>query len=358
MVLNKQDTVNTEDRERALSYVQDQLRAIFEHDRPAVFSISARDGLEGKQKDDLHNLEASGLHNLEDELLQFLLTEKSSEFLFQMCNRVADLLIDLGQSAEVARLLQQVNTLKIHISEAQPDVHHYAPATASSTAAITASLKFQPCEICEHIQRQSFDFLRRYQYELATNPTVQHEHAERGGFCSLHTWQYESIASPQGTCSAYPALLNRLAAWFAEGAPKELSPEDVQAGIAQLLATETSCPLCRVRLKSESEALASVIHKLSSSAMQSLSSLSAICLIHLRLLTAHLDNTEMMKQLLERESFLLRRVAEDMQRYSLKHDALRRYLTSDEERDSALKAMLLLVGHRSVSSPWRVEYIL
>ena len=65
-----------------------------------------------------------------------------------------------------------------------------------------------------------------------------------------------------------------------------------------------------------------------------------------------------MKQLLERESVLLRRIAEDMQRYSLKHDALRRHLASDEERDAALKALLLLVGHRSVSSPWRVEYIL
>ena len=92
--------------------------------------------------------------------------------------------------------------------------------------------------------------------------------------------------------------------------------------------------------------------------MQSISSLSAICLLHLPLLTAHLENTEIMKQLLEREAFLLQRIAEDMQRYSLKHDALRRYLTSDEERDSSLKALLLLVGHRSVSSPWRVEYIL
>ena len=65
-----------------------------------------------------------------------------------------------------------------------------------------------------------------------------------------------------------------------------------------------------------------------------------------------------MKQLLERESTLLRRIAEDMQRYSLKHDALRRHWTSDEEHDAALKALLLLVGHRSLSSPWRVEYIL
>ena len=69
-------------------------------------------------------------------------------------------------------------------------------------------------------------------------------------------------------------------------------------------------------------------------------------------------NAEIAKQLLERGSLLLQRIAEDMQRYSLKHEALRRYLASDEERDAALKALLLLVGHRSVSSPWRLEYIL
>lgn len=358
VVLNKQDTVNVKEREQAISYVQGQLRSLFKQDIPAIFSISARDGLEAKQKQDMQLLEASGIQKLEEELVQFLLAEKSSEFMLQMCNRVADLLVDMGQSAELARLLQQVNTLKIHLSEGKPDAHRYTPAKASSAAAETASLKFRPCEICEHIQRQSFNFLSHYQYELAVNPDVQRDHAERGGFCSLHTWQYESIASPQGTCSAYPALLNHLAAWFAKKASEELTPDDVQAGIANLLATAISCPLCRVRSKSESEGLASVTHKLSKGSTQSFSSLSAICLIHLRLLTAHLENAEIMKQLLEREAFLLQRVAEDMQRYSLKHDALRRYLTSDEERDSSLKALLLLVGHRSVSSPWRVEYIL
>jgi hypothetical protein len=73
---------------------------------------------------------------------------------------------------------------------------------------------------------------------------------------------------------------------------------------------------------------------------------------------ANPTNAETIEQLLERESMLLQRMAEDMQRYSMKHDALRRHLASDEERDAALKALLSLVGHRSVTSPWRVEYIL
>jgi hypothetical protein len=215
-----------------------------------------------------------------------------------------------------------------------------------------------PARSAKYIQNQSFKFLSHYQYELATNPQVQREHAEHGGFCSLHTWQYESIASPQGTCSGYPALLNHLATSLAEAATSEITPETAQSKISGMLATAVSCPLYRVRAKSESEAIAVVTHRLAADTAQRLSSLSAICVVHLRLLVAGISDPKIVKQLLERESALLHRIAEDMQRYSLKHDALWRHLTSDEERDAALKALLSLVGHRSVSSPWRVEYIL
>lgn len=357
-VLNKQDTVNAEEREQALAYVHQQLGAVFDDDMPAVFSVSARDGLRAKLEHDQQLLELSGLPQLEEKLVEFLLSEKSSEFLFQMYHRVADLIIDLGQSEELTLLLGKVNAMKIQLAEGRPDAHPYTVLQHAAAAANAVSLRFRPCEVCEHIQTQIFRFLSHYQYELFINPLVQREHAERGGFCSLHTWQYESIASPQGTCAAYPALLDRLASWFAAEASADITPESVQAGIADLLPTATRCPLCRVRTKSESEALAAVAHKLSNGSPEPLDGLSAICLIHLRLLPTHLRDIGILKEVLERESALLERVAEDMQRYSLKHEALRRNLTSDEERDAALKAFLLLVGHRSVSSPWRVESIL
>ena len=284
IVLNKQDTVDPEQRSQALKYLEDQLRTLFERDVPTIFSISARDGLAAKKNQDSQLLDASGLPRLEDALVSFLLSEKSSEFMLQMCNRGADLILDLGGSAELSQLLQQVNALKIKLSQGKPDAYRYAAAGAASAAATTASQKFRPCEICEHIQNQSFKFLSHYQYELATNSQTQREHAERGGFCSLHTWQYESIASPQGTCSGYPTLLNRLATSLAEAATSEITPETAQSKLGGLLATAVSCPLCRVRAKSESEAIAAVTHRLSADTAQRLSSLSAICLVHLRLL--------------------------------------------------------------------------
>jgi GTP-binding protein EngB required for normal cell division len=362
-VLNKQDTVGVEERGEALEYVQQQLHALFDHDIPAIFSVSARDGLRAKQDQDQKLLDLSGLPKLEEELVEFLLSEKSGEFLLQMYIRVADLLIDLGESEEVSRLLGRVNAMRLHLAEGRPDAHRYTALQQASSAATAVSQQFRPCEVCERIQTQSFRFLSHYQYELFMNPEVQREHAERGGFCSLHTWQYESISSPQGACAGYPALLNRLALWFAAKASAEITPEDVQSGIGDLLPTAARCPLCRVRAKCESEGLAAVAHRLTRHRLTlgtpaSLDGLSAICLIHLRLLPTYLKDAGILKQILERESALLERVAEDMQRYSLKHEALRRNLASDEERNAALTAFLLLVGHRSVSSPWRVEYIL
>jgi hypothetical protein len=61
--------------------------------------------------------------------------------------------------------------------------------------------------------------------------------------------------------------------------------------------------------------------------------------------------------LIRSHAALLERTAEDLQRYALRHDALRRHLTSDEERSAATLILLLLAGHRSVSAPWNVETI-
>jgi hypothetical protein len=54
----------------------------------------------------------------------------------------------------------------------------------------------------------------------------------------------------------------------------------------------------------------------------------------------------------------MERIAEDMQRYAIKHDALRRDLASAEEHTSYLQALQLLVGHRSVNAVFMVRDIM
>jgi len=71
-----------------------------------------------------------------------------------------------------------------------------------------------------------------------------------------------------------------------------------------------------------------------------------------------LGSGEIAQKLLVSHANLLGRTAEDLQRYALRHDALRRYLTSEEERRASQLALLLLAGHRNVISPWVIEDIL
>ena len=85
---------------------------------------------------------------------------------------------------------------------------------------------------------------------------------------------------------------------------------------------------------------------------------SACCLSHLGTVTEIMGPGEPARELLRAHANLFERTAEDLQRYALKHDALRRHLTSEEERSASQLALLLLAGHRNVSAPWGIDYIL
>lgn len=51
-------------------------------------------------------------------------------------------------------------------------------------------------------------------------------------------------------------------------------------------------------------------------------------------------------------------IAEDMQRYAIRHDALKRALTSAEERNACLQALQMLVGHKAVNAVHQLLFAL
>ncbi len=55
--------------------------------------------------------------------------------------------------------------------------------------------------------------------------------------------------------------------------------------------------------------------------------------------------------LAKRQADILDRLAEDMRRLSLKHEALRRFLTSAEEMAAADRAIAILAGHKRLGFP-------
>jgi GTP-binding protein EngB required for normal cell division len=347
VVLNKHDTVSGEERRTALGFVRDQLHTFFGQSIPQVFSVSAQDGLEAKRSCDASRLAASGIPELENELLGFLLTEKSTEFLFGMCDRVRKLMQELPRSPETISAVEKIGALAGQFARIREDESALSELAASPTAAFPNLQRLRSCEVCAQVAEKIWDFLARYQYEISHDQ--QQSFANRGGFCPFHTWEYESIASPYGTCTGYPTLFDRLATDLRAAASAETQQGVLVARIQALLPMQDSCPLCGVRNKAELDAIEAVARRLIADATRTLNSLSAICHPHLAMLAAAVSDADLTRQLMKRQATILERISEDMRRYALKRDAVRRYLASQEDTTAAQRALMFLAGRSNVN---------
>jgi hypothetical protein len=80
-----------------------------------------------------------------------------------------------------------------------------------------------------------------------------------------------------------------------------------------------------------------------------LDALSAICLPHFVMLASAVEDSDVLRMMLKRHATILERFSEDMKRYAIKHDAIRRYLASQEETTAAGHGLLALVGRQNVN---------
>ncbi|MGC2396409.1 MAG: dynamin family protein [Rhodomicrobium sp.] len=340
IAVNKHDAVSGEERENALAFVRNQLEEAANGSIRRIFSVSARDGLEAKRRQDRSLLDNSGIHILEEELVRFLLTEKSARFLAGMCERARDLLQPLS-SPEAAALLNQVYALRSELGHANHD------GTANPMSPSAASANLASCEVCRRISDALFNFLKHHQHDLCVSHDVRQGLAERNGLCSFHTRQLETVSSQQGLCEGYPPLFERWSVALRE-AVRGTELAAMQSNIRALLPGRESCFVCNLRVKEEAEAITSLAASLSRDASRSASELSALCFPHFAMLGNAISDVDLLRGLTLREADILERVAEDMRRYALKRDARRRYLTSAEEDGAADRGILLASGRRQV----------
>jgi len=365
VVVNKQDTARKEDRDQALAFVAERLKRFAFSEAPQIFSLSARGALEAKLTTDKGALEASGLPSFENELLRFLTEERAQAFLANLYSRTGTLLAQwsrrMQKPGQVDPFLPFVERLRV-LREANIDTDtEQASSIGKEISKGSVSLQFEQrggCRICGGVLNDIFQFLSKYQYELTINPEAQSEHALRGGFCPLHTWQYENISSPYGVCTSYPQLVHRIAGELEQIAVSEGEPGLPASEMKDLLATVKTCKVCEVRIRSEERAVRSAAVAAREATSAGGGVLGASCLPHLTAVITALGPGEAAMTLLHAHAYLLDRTAEDLQRYALRHDALRRYLTSEEERRASQVALLLLAGHKSVNAPWAVDTIL
>jgi GTP-binding protein EngB required for normal cell division len=243
-------------------------------------------------------------------------------------------------------------------SKRPPEAAVAAPAKAAALRAqqsdLAKDLRTRGCPICDRIAEAAFDFFAKWQYALGHDRDAQRAYASTRGFCALHTWQFASIASAQGIGLGYPPLLQQMAAEL-EALAKSL-PEQATGKIATLLPRPSECLACGVLRDVEASQIARLLSYLETQeGRERYSRSQALCMPHLHLLLAAGPSSETVTLLLSEQARHFSETAEDMQGYTLKFDAVRRGLHNKDEEDAHLRALIHLVGERSVVAPWRED---
>lgn len=366
IVVNKQDTVDAKEREEAIQFVRGRLETYGFRELPLIFGVSAREALEAKLSRQEERLEKSGLPAFEQELNRFLTEDRAQAFLTNVFERTMALLSRISSDETQPESQEGLNALIGRLRELRQAIFGGSADSSEVQFEEDKLLEFPllniqkstGCSICGVVLKAGFELLRHYQYDLTIKPEVQQDHAERGGFCSLHTWQYETIASPQGVCEAYPALTHRIAVELQRAAKQAEDTASLHAAITRLLPTRTSCPMCEVRFRAEKEAVEQLANEIRRSTDPEGKRIPVSCLYHLAMVVDALGDEVPAKNLVRAQAGLMERTSEDLQRYAVKFEGLRRHLASAEERQAAMLALILLAGHRSVAAPWAVDSII
>lgn len=362
VVVNKQDTVGEDERRQVLDYVKAQLERFSFKRPPQIFSVSARQGLEAKQSQTPDLVARSSILQFEEELLRFLIEERAEAFLSSMYERIEAFLVQRMHSETLEEwassyesLLERIRGLR------EPDQEQTSGEKRSHVegdAAYPFRLEFEQrsgCRICGQVLDAVFHFLSKHQYEMTINRKAQRDHAKRRGFCSLHTWQYENISSPYGVCTSYPELAHRTASELHNIATRADGSFLGAKTVTNLSGSPETCAVCEVRIAAEKAAIdetATAVRRIETTPS---GNLPACCLPHLALTVGALGKGRASEMLLEIHARFFERIAEDAQRYALRHDALRRHLTSQEERRASQLILLMLASHRSLCAPWNVQ---
>jgi hypothetical protein len=345
VVLNKQDAVTPDEREAAFAYVRDHLQKALGGRDPQLFSASARDALNATQREDPARLQKSGIPAIEEALVSFLLAQRQNQFLEQTWGRVLDLVAGLPQSSEAQKLHNRMEAVA-------EEIHWRVPVGEDDDArGVPADVKaptlqhLAPCEVCAHLNEAIWKFECEYQHKLVIDHGEQRSFARAGGFCGFHTWQYHGVASPYGICAAYPALVD----FFADQLRKicqgiASAAEELKDPIAE------QCVLCRVRAEAESRAISELEGRLTRNTSEAFAALSAICIPHFAKLAGVIKDRVLLSKLVNHQVKLLDRLSEDMKRFTLKHDATRRFLENKEETTAGHRALSQVVGHSNVNA--------
>ncbi len=355
LVVNKMDLVPEAEREQVLEFARAKAQEELQDIRMRLYAVSAKEGLAARLSSDAEKLHRSGLPELEEHIVSYLTANKQGDFLLQICDRALELLVG-SKLPDAEGLLARLASLRraiepgVEIEGDEPGNRRSARATRSKQ---DSSVLRVSCAVCNRIVDAVLDFFRVYQYDLYVSADVQRAHAEAGGFCPMHTWQYANLASPQGICGAYPQVLFRFSEDLRDLAEGH-APKHSSEGVASPpLPADRACPACQKAKQAEGTVAREVAEGIEAGKDGGWKTGKRLCLTHLEEVMLALHTSSAARELLERESETFRRVAENLQRYALKHEGRRSDLITEEEWQAPKQALTLLAGHRNVQPRFR-----
>ena len=364
-VVNKMDLMPLDQRSQVLAFIRTILdREVGIHE-PRLFPLSALAGLASKLKGSAEKLVESGLPPFEERLVEFLTRERTEEFLLRTCNRAQSLIGDLGLRtpprtgvAAFASLADRLALICEELQESSPGEKRTSPPaqpfSASRPEAEVMEATLRRCEACSVVADAMLKFMASYQYHIIVNEDERASLASCGGLCPFHTWQYSEMASPQGISSSYPDVLKALSRRLRLAAENNPAGE-LSAATRTFVPGQEECRACQEHHAVEQKVLSDILERITVENNQSLGKLPVLCLPHLSMLLGQVADARLARSLVGFEAAIFERLAENMQRYALKHDALRRGLQSDDERVAYHRALSQLVGDRRLRAPWRIE---
>ena len=341
-VLNKHDVVSVAERREVYQYVRYRLNEIFGGSVPPIFSVSARDALQGKLESKAAQVGSSGLTALEEELTRFLIEDKSREFLGSMCSRSLQILAETKSDFDADGLRARLTGLRQKYTE-QRRVR--TPVMADGAVAQNIETRVEACLLCSHVSDALFNFLCQFQYEVDTSAEVRERFALGEGLCELHLRLYASMASERGLCLALAPLVGRMTATLRSAAALLTSkgPGAAHDGLNSGIA---GCAVCRIQRATELEVIAEFAARRERTISPSFGILPFLCVPHLRLTMSQVGDLTWLNALLTSEASAAERLAEDMQRFVLKRDGIRHDLATEEESRAAKNAIDFIAGRR------------
>ncbi len=214
---------------------------------------------------------------------------------------------------------------------------------------LLTDLKTRGCPACEHLARTAFEFFAQWQYVLVIDEHAQKAFAAELGFCPLHLWQLAAVSSPLGASVGWAKLAERLSQAVTQAATSPSASQDVPA----LVRRSTECRICRLLREAERK----YVHWFAAAVQEprgreAYARSQGACLQHLGLLLGASSNEDTRQFLLRHAARRFEEMAEDMQSYGMKTEALRRALQNADEMDAYRRALTHLAGAKAVCCPW------